>query len=103
MLDPVYQEGRVDRTGIPSSARLGDESLDPTLWKIQCLFGKAVMTLGLSDISDSRGPLWKTMDNTFTHKLLSAAVSGFKGSEKRHNTSFLDELKPQSEEEDNML
>lgn len=43
------------------------------------------------------------MDNTFTRKLLSVAISGFKGREKRHGISFLDGLEPQPDEKDNLL
>lgn len=76
----------------------GVESRDPTLDKIQDCISTAFMTVRKNRLTDSGSPFWKTMHNIFTRKLLSAAISGFKGGENQHNTSFLDELKPQSDD-----
>lgn len=91
------------RPGLFPAPGFGDESNDPTLRKIQVLFSAAFAALNQAMITDPRDPLWRTMNNMLTRELLSTAISGFKGSEERHDTSFLDELKPLSDEKDDLL
>jgi hypothetical protein len=81
----------------------GAEFPDPTLAKIRRFVGAAFRESSACDLDGPQDSRWKTMNHTFTRKLLSEAVSGFKGTEKRHGTSFLDKLEAQLDEEDNLL